>query len=97
LLALNNAIQPLVNAINETLRFYSFQEKKSGVDRILLCGGFSLINAFVEFMTDAVSVPVTLLNPFSTIQYDPGSDGNETLKKDGPAFAVATGLAMRTL
>ena len=97
LLALNNAIWPLVNAINETLRFYSFQEKKSGVDRILLCGGFSLINAFVEFMTDAVSVPVALLNPFSTIQYDPGSDGNETLEKDGPAFAVATGLATRTL
>jgi type IV pilus assembly protein PilM len=95
LLALNNAIRPLVNAINETLRFYSFQEKKSGVDRILLCGGFSLIDAFVEFITDAVSIPVALLNPFSTIQYD--ADGNKTLEDEGPAFAVATGLAMRTL
>ena len=97
LLALSNAIRPLVNAINETLRFYSFQEKTSGVNRILLCGGFALIDALVEFLTDAISIPVVLLNPFSTIQYDPDASGNETLEKDGPAFAVATGLAMRTL
>ncbi|MCD6174896.1 MAG: type IV pilus assembly protein PilM [Planctomycetes bacterium] len=97
LLAMNNAIGPLVNAINETLRFYSFQEKTSGVDRIFLCGGFALVDAFVEFLTDAVSTPVALLNPFSTILYDPNASGNETLAKDGPAFAVATGLAMRTL
>ena len=97
LLALNNAIWPLVNAINETLRFYSFQEKKSGVDRILLCGGLSLIDAFVEFMTDAVSVPVDLLNPFSIIQPDPGAGKSKSLVDEGPAFAVATGLAMRTL
>lgn len=97
LLAMNNSIRPLVNAINETLRFYSFQEKTSGVNRIFLCGGFVLIDAFVEFLTDAVSAPVTLLNPFSTIQYDPDASGNKTPAKDGPAFAVATGLAMRTL
>ena len=97
LLAMNNAIGPLVNAINETLRFYSFQEKTSGVDRIFLCGGFVLIDAFVEFLTDAVSTPIALLNPFSTIQYDPNASGNKGLEKDGPAFAVAAGLAMRTL
>jgi type IV pilus assembly protein PilM len=97
LLALTNAIQPLVSAINETLRFYSFQEKKSGVDRILLCGGLSLIDAFVEFMTDAVSVPVDLLNPFSIIQPDPEAGGSQSLVDEGPAFAVAAGLAMRTL
>jgi len=97
LLALNNAIGPLVNAINETLRFYSFQEKTSGVDRILLCGGFALIDEFVEFLTDAVSTPVALLNPFSTILCNPNVSENEMLKKDGPAFAVAAGLAMRTL
>ena len=97
LLAMNNAIGPLVNAINETLRFYSFQEKTTGVDRIFLCGGFALIDVFVEFLTDAMSTPVALLNPFSTIQYDPSTATNKTLEKDGPAFAVATGLAMRTL
>jgi type IV pilus assembly protein PilM len=97
LLALNNAIRPLVNAINETLRFYSFQEKTTGVDRILLCGGFAMVDAFIEFLTDAVSTPIELLNPFSTIRCDSVANGNEILEKDGPGFAVAAGLAMRTL
>jgi len=97
LLAMNNAIAPLVNAINETLRFYSFQEKSCSVDRIFLCGSFTLIDVFVDFLTDAMATPVKLLNPFSVIQYDPDVSGNETLEKDGPAFAVAAGLAMRTL
>lgn len=97
LLALNNAVVPLANAINETLRFYSFQEKKSGVDRIFLCGGFALIAAFVEFLTDAVSAPVEVLNPFSVIMNSAADVKNEELKLNGPAFAVATGLAMRAL
>lgn len=97
LLALNNAVVPLANAINETLRFYSFQEKKSGVDRIFLCGGFALIDAFVEFLTDALSVPVEMLNPFLTIKDSISAGLNEELKKNGPVFAVATGLAMRAL
>jgi len=97
LLALNNALVPLVNTINETLRFYSFQEKKTGVDRVFLCGGFALIDVFVEFLTDAMSTPVALLDPFSMMRCDPTVDSNETLEKNGPAFAVATGLAMRTL
>lgn len=97
LLAMNNAIGPLMNAVNETLRFYSFQEKTTGVDRILLCGGFALIDAIVEFLTDAVSMPIVLFNPFSSMRYDAGFGGHETLEKDGPAFAVAAGLAMRTL
>ncbi|MHC4881073.1 MAG: type IV pilus assembly protein PilM [Planctomycetota bacterium] len=97
LLALNNAVVPLANAINETLRFYSFQEKKSGVDRIFLCGGFALIGAFVEFLTDALSAPVEILNPFSVITDSAAAGQNETLKQNGPAFAVAAGLAMRAL
>lgn len=97
LLGLNNAVVPLANAINETLRFYSFQEKKSNVDRIFLCGGFALINAFTEFLTDALSVPVEPLNPFSVIRCGTDTDRNEALKNNGPAFAVAAGLAMRVL
>lgn len=97
LLALNNAVVPLANAINETLRFYSFQEKKSGVDRIFLCGGFALIPAFVEFLTDALSASVEMLNPFSIITDSAAAGKNETLKQNGPAFAVAAGLAMRVI
>jgi type IV pilus assembly protein PilM len=97
LMALSYAVRPLLNSINETLRFYSFQEKKTGVDRILLCGGFALVDAFIEFLSDAVSIPVGLLNPLSHIVSGSEVSGNQLSEKDGPAFAVAAGLAMRTL
>jgi type IV pilus assembly protein PilM len=97
LLSLNNAIVPLVNALNETLRFYSFQEKQSNVDRIFLCGGFALIPAFMEFLSDALSVPVESLNPFTKIHCDPGSKQQHAVIENGPVYAIAAGLAMRTL
>ncbi|MBL7214931.1 MAG: type IV pilus assembly protein PilM [Phycisphaerae bacterium] len=97
LLALNNAIRPLALAINETLRFYSFQEKTSGVEKIFLCGGFSLLNTFTEFFSDALPADVELLNPFEKIKCRAGDEGNELLKKYGPGLVVATGLAMRTI
>lgn len=96
LLALNNAIVQLATAINETLRFYSFQEKKSGVDRILLCGGFALIGPFIEFLTDALSIPVSVMNPFSKINCS-DSQSIQSVIENGPVFAVAAGLAMRNI
>ena len=97
LLSLNNAIVPLMNSINETLRFYSFQEKQSGVDRIFLCGGLALIKPFVEFLSDALSVPVESLNPFTKMACNTQNKTHQALIKNGPVFAIATGLAMRRL
>lgn len=97
LLALNNAVRPLASAINETLRFYSFQEKKGAVEKIFLCGGFSLFDTFVEFFADALPVDVQLFNPFEHIECRAGDDGNELLTTEGSAMVVAAGLAMRTL
>ncbi len=97
LLALNNAVRPLASAINETLRFYSFQEKKGAVEKIFLCGGFSLLDTFMEFFADALPVDVQLLNPFEHIKCRAGDEGNELLSTEGSALVVATGLAMRTL
>lgn len=97
LLAMNNAIRPLATAVNETLRFHSFQEKGAGVEKIYLCGGFSLIDAFVEFLIDALPVDVALLNPFEKMTCQPGLDNAESIKTCGPAWVTAIGLAMRTI
>lgn len=97
LLGLNNAVRPLALAVNETLRFYSYQEKTSGVEKIYLCGGFPLLDTFMEFFSDALPVEVQLLNPFDKIKCRAGERGNELLKTYGPGMVVATGLAMRTI
>lgn len=97
LLAMNNAVRPLATAINETLRFYSFQEKGAGVEKIYLCGGFSMIDAFVEFLADGLPVEVEILNPFEKMTCQSGVGQNESLQTCGPAWATAVGLAMRTI
>lgn len=96
LLALNNAIRPLVMMINETLRFYSFQEKGSPVEQIFLCGGFSLVEMFTDMLTDALPVCTTILNPLEKIEWESPQDQNRW-KACGPVMAIAAGLAMRTI
>lgn len=95
LLALNNAIRKMINAINETLRFYSFQDKDADVEQIYLCGGYALLETFLEFLTDALPAPVSLLNPFAQMKCSEHID--QTILQNGPMFAVAAGLAVRTL
>jgi len=95
LLALNDAIRPLANAINETLRFYSFQEKGAGLDSIYLSGGLAQTGSFVEFLADALPAPVHILNPFEAMPVDDAIPNAAELIQSGPAFAVAAGLAMR--
>lgn len=94
LLALNNAIRPLVVMINDTLRFYSLHEKNSTVEKIFLSGGFSLAPMFTDMLADALPVETSVLNP---LDYMERGDGQELPKTYGPALAIATGLAMRTL
>lgn len=97
LLLLNDAIRPLANAINETLRFYSFQEKGTRLERIFLCGGLARLDAFTGFLADALPVPVSILNPFEKMTCDERAANAAELIKSGPAYAVAAGLAMRTV
>lgn len=96
LLALNNAIRPLVTMVNETLRYYSFQEKNAVVEKIFLSGGFSLAPMFMDMLTDALPVETSVLNPLAHMDWHAGSNQAQ-MKTYGPALAVATGLAMRTL
>ena len=97
LLAMNNAIRPLAMAVNETLRFYSFQEKTSEVEKIYLSGGMSLVDTFVEFLSDAMPVQTQILDPFEKMHCEAGKEGNELIKTCGAGLALAAGLAMRTI
>ena len=52
---------------------------------------------FVEFLSDALSIPVKLLNPFEKMTCENMDNQSQALIKNGPAYVIATGLAMRTL
>ncbi|MHC4456774.1 MAG: type IV pilus assembly protein PilM [Planctomycetota bacterium] len=95
--SLARACEKLIVDVNETLRYYSSREKSTIVDKVFVCGGFALVEGFVELLNNKLSAEVVLWNPFDAIDCDGGQGCREVLEKNGPAMAVAAGLAMRSI
>jgi type IV pilus assembly protein PilM len=99
---LENACERLIVDVNETLRFYAAQEKLSIAERIFVCGGFALVSEFVEVLNRRLAVKPVLWNPFDKMSLGGGWHRRDLPQKDvlqqnGPAMAVAVGLAMRSI
>jgi len=92
-----NACQKLVDDVADTLRYYMAQEKSGFVEKVFVCGGFSLVKGFVELLDNQLPTAAVLWNPFDKIAQDKHLQGKEVLKENGPAMAVAAGLAMRSI
>ncbi|MBN1805545.1 MAG: type IV pilus assembly protein PilM [Sedimentisphaerales bacterium] len=94
---LGKACSKLVIDISKTLRYYAAQEYTTPVKKIFVCGGFALINGFVELLNSRLGVEVVLWNPFDKIRCDDERQFEDICAKKGPALAVAAGLAMRSV
>jgi Tfp pilus assembly PilM family ATPase len=81
----------------ETLRYYAAQPESNFVEKIFVCGGFAAVKGFVELLDKRLPAKVVLWNPFEKISCVGGRSCEKTLKEDGPAMAVAAGLAMRSI
>jgi len=95
--ALEAASSPLLADIAKSLRYYAAQEDSRPVERILACGGFTLVPGFVEMLNRRLGPAVERWNPFDNMQCDADEATRETVAHSGPVFAVAAGLAMRTV
>jgi type IV pilus assembly protein PilM len=93
---LEQASQELIHDINGTLRYYTTRENSSAVEKVYVCGGFALAKEFVNILDQHLYPEAVLWNPFDRIPYNVNPKGEQFLKKNGPAMAVATGLAMRS-
>jgi type IV pilus assembly protein PilM len=97
---LEEACQRLIIDVNETLRFYTAQEKLS-IAKTYVCGGFALVREFIEILDRRLATKALLWNPLAKMSS--GSwQHRDALQKDnvlknGPAMAVAAGLAMRSI
>jgi len=91
------ACKRLTVDVSETLRYYEAQEKSSIVEKIFVCGGFALAKGFVELLDNHLPAAVVLWNPFEKIRCKADRSCEEILRKNGPAMAVAAGLAMRSI
>jgi type IV pilus assembly protein PilM len=95
--SMEKACQKLISDVTETIRYYRVQEKIPAVEKILVCGGFSLAKGFVELLDLHLPGKAVLWNPFERIRYNSHIPGQEIIEKYGPALTVATGLAMRSI
>jgi type IV pilus assembly protein PilM len=100
--SLEKACERLIIDVNETLRFYAAQEKLSIAKKIFVCGGFALVREFIEVLNRRLAVKAVLWDPFDKMSCGKGGNRRDALQKDiltknGPAMAVAAGLAMRSI
>ena len=95
--SLEKACKKLIVDVNETLRYYTAQGKSSFVEKIFVCGGFAVVKGLVELLDKQLPAKVVLWNPFEKIGCVAEQSCEEILQADGPAMAIAAGLAMRSI
>ncbi len=95
--SLEKACQKPIDDVTETLRFYTAQEKSAIVEKIFVCGDFARVEGFVELLDSRLPAKASVWNPFDKIRCDAGRLCEDVLQKNGPAMAVAAGLAMREI
>jgi type IV pilus assembly protein PilM len=92
--SLEKACQKLIVDVTETLRYYTAREKSAIVEKVFVCG-FTPVKGFIELLDSRLPAGTVLWNPFDKIPCDGDQNCRDILQKNGPAMAVAAGLAMR--
>ena len=93
--SLASASHELITDITKTLRYYTAHKKSNVVEKLFVCGGFSLVPGFVELLNNRLPVAAVLWNPFEKLRSEAPGDCEELITEKGPEMAVAAGLAMR--
>lgn len=95
--SLKKGCNKLIVDIKETLRYHRTHTESEAIEKIYVCGGFSLAKGFIELLSDQLRAEVILWNPFEKISLGENALNEKTLLEKGPAMAVAAGLAMRKI
>jgi len=83
----------VLKEVQRSLAFYNSETGRRGIDKIYLSGGRALAEGIAEHFTDSLKVPTEVLNPLKGLA-DTEID-IESLKLQGPRFALAMSLARR--
>ncbi len=89
-----STVNPLLQEVSKIFNGFYLKEEKE-IDKIILAGGVGLMPGVLSIFQNYFKKEVELANPFSNIFYP--SPLKETLKKIGPLFAIAVGMALRGL
>ena len=81
--------------IQKTFDFFKATASSDRIDRIVVSGGASRVNGFVEALQERFGTAVEVFDPFKKIAFDPSKLGVTDPDGLSPAAAVAVGLALR--
>lgn len=87
-----NVVTRLHAEVNRSINFYRSQQGGNPPDRVLLCGGSSIMANTDTFFEEKLGVPVEYLNPFLAVTVAPGVEGVE---EDVHLLGEVVGLALR--
>jgi len=95
--SLASALHELSNQIQETFAYYRTHQQQCRISKVYICGGFALGAGVKEILDTQLLEHVQVWNPLENIPFD--QNGQQTCQciENGPAMAVALGLAMRSI
>lgn len=93
---LQEMCETLAVRVNETVRYYATQQSGPAVDRVFLCGGFSQVQTVRECLLPLLPGKAQWWNPLESLSCTRAVRRGGMIEH-GAAFAVALGLAIRTL
>jgi type IV pilus assembly protein PilM len=93
--------QPILHAVTEnvlleiqkTFDFFKATASSDQIDRIVLSGGASRVDAFAEMLQERFNAPVEEFNPFRNVAWDAKKLG--AAEDHAATAAIAVGLALR--
>ena len=95
-LRVRKILLPLIDLIgaeieNTAQNFYQKEGKK--IEKLILAGGTALLPGLKEHLSETLSLKIEIADPFSKLSSNPAL--SQTLKKMGPSYAIAVGMALR--
>lgn len=85
----------VVLEIQKTFDFFKATAASDRIDRIVVSGGASRADGFVELLTERFDAPVELFDPFKKVVFDARRLNVDSVDRVAPTAAVAVGLALR--
>jgi type IV pilus assembly protein PilM len=87
--------QALAEQIGQALQYFFASSHFNAVDRIILTGGGSLTPGIEKTIAELLNTTTVIGNPFKYME-SAKRVNRRSLMRDGPSFAVACGLALRS-
>ena len=91
------AMRPILDDVSKTIRFYLAQNPSLTIETVQVCGDLTASKGFVDLVKAGLHVPAAVWNPMEHVDCTLAQSGRDLAGKQGPAMALAVGLAMRTV